>query len=72
MPDFKLNGKHDRRFFTWYMRNVELLSVFVKKLKKSRDVDPSTFFRRLTAGKNVSSWGGKTAWCFYAALIPSF
>jgi hypothetical protein len=37
-----------------------------KKLKK-QDVAPSTFFRRLTAGKNVSSWGGKNR---VDALMP--
>jgi hypothetical protein len=26
------------------------------------DVAPTTFLCRLAAGKNVSSWGGKTAW----------
>jgi hypothetical protein len=40
--------------FTWYTRSVQLLSGFVEKLKKWASVNPLTFFRQLTAGKNVS------------------
>jgi hypothetical protein len=42
-----------------------------KKLKK-QDVAPSTFFRQLTAGKNVSPWGGKTAWMLVCRAYTSF
>jgi hypothetical protein len=44
------------------------------KMKKieEQDVAPSTFFRRLTAGKNLSSWGGKTAWLLVCRAYTSF
>jgi hypothetical protein len=42
-----------------------------KKLKK-QGVAPSTFFRRLTAGKNVSLLGGKTAWMLVCCAYTSF
>jgi hypothetical protein len=32
------------------------------KTEKIEGVTQSTFLGELTAGKNVSSWGGKTAW----------
>jgi hypothetical protein len=35
--------------------------VKIKEKIEEQDVAASTFLRQLTAGKNVSSWGGKTA-----------
>jgi hypothetical protein len=42
--------------------------------EKIEEADPSTFFRQMTAGKNVSLWGGKTVWMprLYQFLTADF
>jgi hypothetical protein len=43
-----------------------------EKIEERGDQSPPTFFRRLTAGKNVSSWGGKTVWMLVCRAYTSF